>query len=217
MSVRVNFVPLARLCEQERRRRGARWLIANAAVLLALVVVWGVEQTANHGLSRLSSGLATLEQQRAEVARRRTIVETKERLIAERLDLLAGMEHGQAWPRRLLAVVENASDDVVLTGLQIIPAARSVVSPVATARNDAQATTKPSTQPAGAGAPAAEAFALRVLGRALDHDALMTVLAALQKLDGATDARLVHATRDAGSEHGLLAFELECRIEEVSP
>jgi hypothetical protein len=126
------------------------------------------------------------------------------------------MEHGQAWPRRLLAVVENASDDVVLTGLQIVPAARAAALPVAMGRSDAHATTKPSTQPAGGGAPPPEAYALRVMGRAVDHAALMTVLVVLQKLEGATDARLVHATRDAGSEHGLLAFELECRIEEAS-
>jgi hypothetical protein len=55
MSVRANFVPLARLRDQERRRRGARWLIADVGVLFALVVIWGVEQTANHGLSRRSN------------------------------------------------------------------------------------------------------------------------------------------------------------------
>lgn len=217
MSVRVNFVPLARLCEQERRRRAGRWLVANGVAALALLVVWGVGQTANHGLSRLSSGLALLEQQRAEVARRRAIVETKERLIDERLDLLRGMEHGQAWARRLLDIVENASDDVVLTGLQITQAARPAQTPAAAGRSDAKPTSQPSTQPGQGNSAGIETFTLRVMGRAVDHDALMTVLTALQKLDGAAEARLVHATRDAGQEHGLLTFELECRIEEASP
>ncbi len=217
MSVRVNFVPLGRLMDHQRRRRGGRWMAANLAALLTLVVVWGVERTAERGLTRLGTGLQSLEQQRAEVARRRALVDVKERLISERMELLAGMERSHRWPARLLGLAELASDEIALSSLQISPAASAAPPPAPppTGRPAPGATSRPTTQPAAPPAPAASVRVLRLVGQAVDHEALMRILAALRVLDGAADARLVHATRDVGREHGLLNFELECRIEEA--
>ncbi len=216
MSCSVNLVPAMRLHTRRRARRGRLWLGFCASLCVLLATAWAAERTAASALARLADNVSELELRRTEVQRRLLLAQQQRARLIEQLQTVAGARRPQVWPRRLVALMREAPPGVFLTALHIDP-------PTAGEPGEKPALPPPATQAAPqtpqAVQPAPPALrGVRLVGYALNHDALLQFLHALQSASGGASewqhVELIRATQEPYQGGLLVAFELACRIEE---
>jgi len=220
MNCSVNLVPTARLHVHARTRRRNRWL-ATCVSLAALVGIgWSVQRAARVALTHLADEVRTLELQRTEVQRRLTGADAQRTQLLQRLEVVSAARHPQPWAGRLVRLTREAPEGVFLTTFEItasdapVSGARTVAPPPAPATTDATKSTSTASDPAAKAATQA----VRILGYALDHAALLQFVNTLQRLPGWQQVELVRATQDPLRGGQAIAFELDCRtLEEDRP
>ncbi len=223
MNCSVNLVPTARMHARARARRRTGWITACAALTVLVAAGWSTHITAAGALGRLSDEVAALEQQQAQVHQRLAATGARRTALLAQLQALGAARCPQPWPRRLLMLTREAPAGVVLTALEMItpdPAQASTgrgrARPGA-ARNhrlEAGATKTEEQHPAN---QAARTQAVKLLGYALDHGALIQFLNTLQGLPGWTQVELVRAVQQPYHSGFVVAFELDCRTQEDQP
>jgi hypothetical protein len=223
MNCSVNLVPTARLHAHARTRRRNRWLAACASLAVLVAIGWSVQHAAQAALARLAEDVSALELQRSEVQRRLVSADAQRTHLLQRLEIVSAARRPQPWAGRLVRLTREAPEGVFLTSLDITatdgdnPATRNAApprpAPVATGRETGKPAGTPPTDTAGK--PPSQA--VRVLGYALDHAALLQFVNTLQRLPGWQQVELVRATQDPLRGGQAIAFELDCRALEEDP
>jgi hypothetical protein len=211
MTCSVNLVPALRRHTRRRARRGCRWLGFGVGLCVLLATAWAAERTAASTLARLGDTVSALELRRTEVQRRLLLAQQQRTRLLEQLQTVAGARRPQLWPQRLVTLMRETPPGVFLTALHVDPpvVVEPAVPPPAT---QATAQTPDAHGHDGSVTP------VRMVGYALNHDALLQFLHALQSASGGCPAwqhvELIRATQEPYQSGLLVAFELACRIEE---
>jgi Tfp pilus assembly PilM family ATPase len=205
----VNLVPVIQLHMRRRSRRGRAWVGVCTGVGLLLATGWAAERTAAVTLGRLGETVAALEVQRTEAQRRLVVAGGRQARLVEQLQTILGARRPQSWARRLMTLAQEAPAGVFLTTLQVeTPAAEREALVSATPEREARANTQ--RPEVGATAEHGEQT-VRLAGYALDHDALLQFLHALQVSPNWQHVELQRAAQESYQGTPLVAFELNCR------
>ncbi|MGD8453710.1 MAG: PilN domain-containing protein [Phycisphaerae bacterium] len=244
MSCSVNLVPAARLHAQARARRRIGWLIVGAIGALLVGAGWGVQHIAAAGLARLAEHVAGLEVQHAEAQRRLLASQGQRDALLDQLRVVATARRPQPWAHRLTALARQAPPGVFLTELVVTTpegptrptedatgehrraaaAAHTATARTATGRTtptgspQAQASSlSPPQAPQASPPQAPQAQAVRLVGYAVDHGALIQMLQTLESDPEWGQVELVRATLEPLRGGVAVAFQFDCRTGEGRP
>jgi hypothetical protein len=210
MSCSVNLVPALRLHTRRRGRRGRMWLGFCTGLGVLLATAWAAERTAASALARLGDTVSGLELRRAEVQRRLLLAGQQRARLVQQMQTVAGARRPQVWPGRLVALMRETPPGVFLTALHIDP-------PVVAESAEPPAT-QAAAHPLDARSRDGALTPVRLVGYAVNHDALLEFLHALQGASGGSrkwqQVELIRAVQEPYQGGQLVAFELAWRIEE---
>jgi hypothetical protein len=214
MSCSVNLVPLVRLQAQARNRRRLAWVGTCTALGLLLTAGWGIQRAAAGAVSQLSTTVGALQIQRTEVQRRLLSATAQRTRLLDELKTVAAARRPQPWPRRFVTLSRIAPEGVFLTNIDIsTPDAGPAVPVSAPPAKTGAAPSSP--LPASPAKRPLQVVHLR--GYAVNHDALVELLNALQKLPDWPHVELVRANLEPRRDGTAVAFELDCRTVEGEP
>lgn len=210
MNRSVNLVPLVRLQDQGRIRRRTRWLGIGALLVLLLIAGWGVQRMALGAVNRLTTAVGALQVQRTEIQRRLLAAAAQRTRLLEQLKAIATARHPQPWPRRLVTLTRVVPEGVFLTSVDVSTPEGAGVA----VSTPAPRTGSPPPGPAPAPPLNARPQVVHLRGYAVNHDALVELLNAVQKLPDWTHVELVRANLEPRRDGNAVAFELDCRAAE---
>ena len=201
MSAFMNLVPDACLQRQARGKRRNVWLGAGLSCVVLLLAFWalGAHRAAaaerlGHTLDDARARLETMEQALTSGLAKRDALTAS-------FDQLSALRHPQPWSRRLAALTRRAPPRVVLTALT------SEAKPTRAPRGQAGTTD-------AHGQRNAIPSTVTVRGMALDHEALIRLIRAMERIEDFADVELVRASREPYRNDFAIAFELSCLVQE---
>jgi Tfp pilus assembly protein PilN len=212
MSCSVNLVPAARVRARAFARRCRAWVVICAGSALLVGVGWSAQYLTGRALARLHARTSALEGQRAAAQQRLAAADERRAQLTARLKLIAAARREQPWAARLAELARTVPEGVFLTQLNISPKPSGPEGLAVAARGAASAGQAPA-QPA----VTSPAHDVRLMGYALDHAALIQLLNTLQASPDWQQVELVRATSEPYAGQTAVAFEFDCRSEELPP
>jgi Tfp pilus assembly protein PilN len=211
MSCSVNLVPAARVRARAFARRCQAWVVICAGGALLVGIGWSAQYLTGRALLRLHTRTSALEGQRAMVQQRLAAADERRAQLTARLKLIAAARRKQPWAARLAALARTVPEGVFLTQLNISP--KQPGPELASAARGAASANPAPAQP-GVTTPVHD---VRLMGYALDHAALIQLLNTLQGSPDWQQVELVRATSEPYAGQTAVAFEFDCRSEELPP
>lgn len=201
MSAFANLVPAACLQRQARGKRRNVWLCAALGGLFLLTAFWALGAHRAAAVERLGRERDDAQARFEALERALTGSLAKRDELAASFEQLSALRHPQPWSRRLAALTRHAPPRVVLTALTSeAKPTRAPRGPAATTDAHGQRNAIPST--------------VTVRGMALDHEALIRLIRAMERIEDFADVELVRASREPYRNDFAIAFELSCLVQE---
>jgi len=213
MRCSVNLLPAVHLHARARARRRAGWVTLCAACGALVAGGWVVQHLAGRALARLASRAGELDARTAEVQRRLVAAHTERGELLARLETVAQARRPQPWPPRLLQLTQTAPEGVFFTHFSATSTDAHTPNPGVPAR----AVPSPQAGSTGPGERAPLVQAVRIMGYAVDHAALIQLLNTLQNQRDWQQVELVRATLEPYQSRLAVAFEFDCRTQEGVP
>ncbi|GAF79460.1 unnamed protein product, partial [marine sediment metagenome] len=184
---------------------------------VAVATSWLVLRATDQAVDRLTRQFAAAQTRRSELDRQLILATKIRNDLAGRGRALSALRQAHPLPAHLLALTRQAPDGVVFTELRGQPAGDSR-QPVQFRAKTARL--PPANTPNQEAAAPAESIAatserppplvVQMSGYAVDHDELMRLISALQRLPLWEQVVLLSATREPNDNGEVLAFRLEC-------
>lgn len=208
MSCSVNLVPAGRIWRRHRTKRRNAWVVACAFVALIVAGGWGTLRAADAAVRRLSKDVDVFRTHRQQTQQRLATASAQRASLLGELREAVGARREQPWARRLVDLSEDVPAGVLVTSIEVSPISTRSRPGAYSRRNRPEPREKEGAQ----AEPSGEA--VRVLGYAVDHPALLQLVNVIQDLPAWHRVELVRADQEAVRGANVVAFELYCRIGE---